>query len=78
MLAHGFLPDVISSDIHILSIEGRAFDLLDRFLAFGTDPLGRLAQRGMGIVGRAAPLRAFFAGRALGLDGELPRAARRA
>ncbi|NBU26211.1 MAG: 2-octaprenyl-3-methyl-6-methoxy-1,4-benzoquinol hydroxylase, partial [Gammaproteobacteria bacterium] len=57
---------------------GRAFDLLDRFLAFGTDPLGRLAQRGMGIVGRAAPLRAFFAGRALGLDGELPRAARRA
>ena len=56
---------------------GRAFDLLNRFLAFGTDPVGRIVTRGMGIVGRAAPLRAFFAGRALGLSGELPRAARR-
>jgi 2-octaprenylphenol hydroxylase len=57
---------------------GRAFDLLNRFLAFGTDPVGQLATRGMGLVGRSAPLRGFFAGRALGLGGELPRAARRA
>jgi 2-octaprenylphenol hydroxylase len=57
---------------------GRAFDLLNRFLAFGTDPAGQLAARGMGLVGRSAPLRGFFAGRALGLGGDLPRAARRA
>lgn len=40
MLAHGFLPDVISSDIHILSIEGPAFDLLttmSKFLILGVD-----------------------------------------
>ena len=28
MLAAGFLPDVISSDVHALSIDGPAFDLL--------------------------------------------------
>src|SRR4029450_2428900 len=28
MLAAGFLPDVISSDVHVISIEGPAFDLL--------------------------------------------------
>lgn len=56
---------------------GRAFDLLNRFLAFGTDPAGRLAQRGMGLVGRSALLRRLFAERALGLGGDLPRAARR-
>lgn len=54
---------------------GRAFDLLNRFLAFGTDPAGQLATRGMGLVGRSATLRGFFAGRALGLGGDLPRAA---
>lgn len=28
MLANGFLPDIISSDVHALSIDGPAFDLL--------------------------------------------------
>jgi dihydroorotase len=40
MLAHGFLPDVISSDIHTLSIDGPAFDLvttMSKFLALGLD-----------------------------------------
>jgi dihydroorotase len=38
MLAAGFLPDVISSDVHTLSIDGPAFDLLvtmSKFLALG-------------------------------------------
>jgi dihydroorotase len=38
MLAAGFLPDVISSDVHSLSITGPAFDLLhtmSKFLAMG-------------------------------------------
>lgn len=40
MLANGFLPDVISSDVHILSIDGPAFDLLttmSKFLVLGVD-----------------------------------------
>lgn len=40
MLAAGFLPDVISSDVHIISIEGPAFDLLttmSKFLCLGVD-----------------------------------------
>jgi dihydroorotase len=38
MLKHGFLPDVISSDVHALSIGGPAYDLLhtmSKFLALG-------------------------------------------
>ena len=38
MLAAGFKPDVISSDVHVLSIKGPAFDLLHtlgKFLALG-------------------------------------------
>jgi dihydroorotase len=38
MIKHGFLPDVISSDVHSLSIKGPAFDLLhtmSKFLAMG-------------------------------------------
>jgi dihydroorotase len=38
MLAAGFLPDVISSDVHSLSIDGPAFDLLhtlSKFLVLG-------------------------------------------
>jgi dihydroorotase len=38
MLAAGFLPDVISSDVHTLSIDGPAFDLLhtlSKFLVLG-------------------------------------------
>ena len=40
MLAQGFLPDVISSDVHAVSIEGPAFDLLttmSKFLCLGVD-----------------------------------------
>ena len=38
MLKQGFLPDVISSDIHVVSIDGPAYDLLttmSKFLALG-------------------------------------------
>jgi dihydroorotase len=40
MLEAGFLPDVISSDVHTISIEGPAFDLLttmSKFLCLGVD-----------------------------------------
>ncbi len=40
MLAAGFLPDAISSDVHAVSIEGPAFDLLttmSKFLCLGVD-----------------------------------------
>jgi dihydroorotase len=40
MLAAGFLPDVISSDVHAISIEGPAIDLLttmSKFLCLGVD-----------------------------------------
>lgn len=40
MLAAGFLPDVISSDVHTLSIDGPAFDLIttmSKFLCLGVD-----------------------------------------
>jgi len=40
MLAAGFLPDAISSDVHTVSIEGPAFDLLttmSKFLCLGVD-----------------------------------------
>jgi len=38
MLANGFLPDTISSDVHVLSINGPAFDLvttMSKFLCLG-------------------------------------------
>ena len=44
MLAAGFLPDVISSDVHVISIEGPAFDLLttmSKFLCLGVDLANR-------------------------------------
>jgi len=40
MLDAGFLPDCISSDVHCLSIEGPAFDLLvtmSKFLCLGME-----------------------------------------
>ena len=40
MLAADFLPDAISSDVHVISIEGPAFDLLttmSKFLCLGVD-----------------------------------------
>ena len=46
MLANGFLPDCISSDVHALCIDGPAFDLLttmSKFLCLGTS-LGAVVQ----------------------------------
>src|SRR5207302_530816 len=40
MMKSGFLPDVISSDVHCLSIDGPAYDLLvtmSKFLCLGMD-----------------------------------------
>ena len=40
MLAMGFLPDVISSDVHALCVDGPAYDLLvtmSKFLCLGMD-----------------------------------------
>nr|WP_245432446.1 amidohydrolase/deacetylase family metallohydrolase [Mesorhizobium loti] len=46
MLAEGFVPDLISSDIHTLSVDGPAFDLLttiNKLIALGVDPTTALA-----------------------------------
>lgn len=46
MLGRGFLPDVISSDVHVVSIEGPAYDLLttmSKFLCLGL-PLGEIVR----------------------------------
>jgi len=40
MLAKGFMPDVLSTDLHVLSVDGPAFDLLttvSKFHALGVD-----------------------------------------
>jgi dihydroorotase len=40
LLAAGFLPDAISSDVHVLNIDGPAYDLLEtmsKFLVLGMD-----------------------------------------
>jgi dihydroorotase len=40
LLAAGFHPDVISSDVHVLNVDGPAFDLLttlSKFLVLGVD-----------------------------------------
>jgi 2-octaprenylphenol hydroxylase len=52
-----------------------AIDTFDRFLAHGVGPLSRLAQRGLGWVNRSQEIKRLFIRRALGLTGELPRAA---
>jgi 2-octaprenylphenol hydroxylase len=54
-----------------------AMDGINRYLAFGGGAIGALAERGMSLIGRNATLRRPFALRALGLEGELPRFARR-
>ncbi len=61
------------SDVAIMSTAVTAFD---RFLAHGSGPLSRLAQHGLGWVNRSAEMKRFFVGRALGLSGDLPAAAR--
>jgi 2-polyprenylphenol 6-hydroxylase len=53
-----------------------AIDAFDRLLAHGSGPVARLAQRGLGVVNRSQELRRLFIYRALGMTGELPRAAR--
>jgi 2-octaprenylphenol hydroxylase len=53
-----------------------AIDAFDRFLSHGSGPLSRLAQRGLGWVNRSQEIKRLFVNRALGVAGELPRAAR--
>jgi len=53
-----------------------AIDAFDRFLAHGSGPVSRIAQRGLGWVNRSQEIKRLFVSRALGMAGELPRAAR--
>src|ERR1700716_2888057 len=53
-----------------------AISAFDRFLAHGSGPISRLAQRGLGLVNRSQEIKRFFLSRALGVTGELTRAAR--
>lgn len=53
-----------------------AIDMFDRFLAHGSGPLARVAQRGLSWVNRSQEVKRVFVARALGLTGELPQAAR--
>jgi 2-octaprenylphenol hydroxylase len=53
-----------------------AISAFDRFLAHGSGPISRLAQRGLGLVNRSQEAKRFFVSRALGVTGELPKAAR--
>jgi 2-octaprenylphenol hydroxylase len=53
-----------------------AIDAFDRFLAHGTGPVSKLAQRGLGWVNRSQEIKRMFVNRALGVAGELPRMAR--
>jgi 2-polyprenylphenol 6-hydroxylase len=59
-----------------VAVMSAAIDAFDRLLAHGSGPLARLAQQGLGWVGRSEELRRFFIRRALGTSGELPHAAR--
>ncbi len=54
----------------------QAMDVFNRFLATGDDTWSQWARRGMNAVGDSALLRRWFASRALGVAGDLPRAAR--
>ena len=53
-----------------------AIDAFDRFLAHGTGPVSKLAQRGLQWVDRSQEIKRVFVNRALGVAGELPRAAK--
>ena len=53
-----------------------AIDGFDRFLAHGSGPLSRIAQRGLGWVNGSQEVKRMFISRALGVSGELPEAAR--
>ena len=54
-----------------------AMDGINRYLAFGGGVMGDIASRALGLIGRNATLRRPFALRALGVEGALPRFARR-
>lgn len=60
------------SEVAYLSTAISAFD---RFLAHGSGPISWLAQRGLGWVNRNQEIKRLFVSRALGIAGELPRAA---
>jgi len=57
------------------AVMATAIDLFNRFLAHGSGPLSRLAQRGLAIVNRSPEVKRIFMARALGTSGHLPRAA---
>ena len=59
-----------------VALIGTAIEAFDRLLAHGQGPIARLAQHGLAWVNRSEELRRFFIRRALGMSGELPRAAR--
>jgi 2-octaprenylphenol hydroxylase len=59
-----------------VALMSAAIDAFDRFLAHGSGPLALLAQQGLSWVNRAPELKRVFIRRALGMSGELPRAAR--
>jgi 2-polyprenylphenol 6-hydroxylase len=59
-----------------VAVMSAAIDAFDRWLAHGSGPLARLAQRALPWVNRSQELRRFFIRRALGTSGELPRMAR--
>jgi 2-octaprenylphenol hydroxylase len=59
-----------------IAVMTASIDAFDRLLAHGAGPLSRLAQYGLSWVSRSPELRRFFIRRALGVTGELPRAAR--
>jgi len=54
-----------------------AIDAFNRFLAHGQGPISTLARRGLGLVDRSGALKRLLVRRALGIDGDLPAAARR-
>jgi 2-octaprenylphenol hydroxylase len=60
------------SEVAFMSTAIRAFD---QFLAHGSGPLSRLAQRGLGWVNRSQEIKRFFVSHARGVAGDLPRAA---
>ena len=59
-----------------VALMSAAIDGFDRLLAHGTGPVARIAQQGLSWVNGAPELRRVFIRRALGMSGELPRAAR--
>jgi 2-octaprenylphenol hydroxylase len=60
-----------------VAVMSTAIDAFDRFLAHGRGPVSRIAQLGLGWVNRSQDVKRFFINRALGVAGELPRAAQR-